>query len=144
MVDFGSRELLNAAPVQPLCYSSQKCCQGVLAASEHKGLLCLSFGIAETSSFGGAGMFNRDWELSREYEKEHPVAAGNFFQLPEITGSCFRWEEGILPGLELLNAALWAGQSLHRLMFTCFFSLYDRSGTEINLENLLIEQIKLM
>lgn len=62
----------------------------------------------------------------------------------EITGLCFRWEEGVLPGLGLLNSALWAGQSLHRLMVTCFFSLYDCSGTEISLENVLIEQIKLM
>lgn len=27
-------------------------------------------------------MFKWDWELSREYEEEHPVAAGNFLKLP--------------------------------------------------------------
>lgn len=69
---------------------------------------------------------------------------GIFSNCLEITGSCFGWGEGMLPGLGLLNAALWAGQTLHTLMVTCFFSLYDHSGTEISLENLLIDQIKLI
>lgn len=50
----------------------------------------------------------------------------------------------MLPQPGLLNAVLWAGQSLHSLMIACFSSLGDCSGTEIRLESLLIEQIKLL
>lgn len=143
MVGFGFRELLNAAPVKPLlCSSSVKCCQGVLAASEQKEGTVYPLGLYRPPLLEEVECLNEPWRHPKIMKRNTLWQLGIFSNCPEIPGLCFGWDEWMLPGLGLLSAALRGGQSLHRLMVTCFFSLYDCSGTEISLESLLIEQIK--